>query len=106
MYTLDNQPNWRWTHGRNAYALLEFLQTVNQLLEPIKPAEGCKAFNVYVDTSDENSSLVVSERDMEAGLNIYLRSDDFAVLHGAMSVLGTLVDEFRPIYSVFGAEEN
>ena len=58
----------------------EFLQTINQLLEPIKAAKGCKAFNVYLDTCDENSSLLVTEWDMEAGLNIYLRSDDFAIL--------------------------
>ncbi len=77
----------------------EFLQTINQLLERIKAAKGCQAFNIYVDTSDKNSSLLVSEWDTEADLNIHLHSDDFAILHGAMFVLGTRVDEFRPLFT-------
>jgi quinol monooxygenase YgiN len=65
----------------------EFLQTVGQLLEPIKSAKGCKAFHLYVDVTDENSSLLMGEWETESDLNDYLRSIDHAILHGAITVL-------------------
>jgi quinol monooxygenase YgiN len=75
----------------------EFLQTINQLLGPISASRGCLAFNVYVDSGDENASLLISGWDTEADLNNHLRSDDFAILHGAMAVLATRIDEFRAL---------
>ena len=66
----------------------EFFQTVGRLLEPIKSAKGCRTFGFYLDTSDENSTLLVSEWDTESDLNKYLESNDFAVLRGAITVLG------------------
>ena len=75
----------------------EFLQTITQLLAPIRAARGCLAFNFYVDSGDENASLLIGEWDTEADLNNHLRSDDFAVLHGAMAVLSTRIDEFRAL---------
>jgi quinol monooxygenase YgiN len=66
----------------------EFFQTVGRLLEPIKRAKGCRTFGFYLDTSDENSTLLVSEWDTETDLNKYLESNDFAVLRGAITVLG------------------
>ena len=65
----------------------EFLQTIGRLLEPSKRARGCRTFDFYLDAKDENSTLLVSEWDTEADLDNYLRSDDFAVLRGAMTVL-------------------
>ena len=65
----------------------EFLQTVTQLLEPIKSAKGCVSFHVYIDAVDESSSLIVSEWETEADLNRHLGSDDFAVLRGAVAAL-------------------
>ena len=66
----------------------EFLQTVGPLLIPSKSAKGCRAFNFYLDASDENSTLLVSEWDTERDLDNYLGSNDFAVLRGAITVLG------------------
>jgi quinol monooxygenase YgiN len=78
----------------------EFFQTINQLVGSFKASKGCRAFGVYIDTCDENSSLLVSEWDTVGDLNNHLGSDDFAILHGAMAVLSTRVDEFRAlIYS-------
>jgi heme-degrading monooxygenase HmoA len=78
----------------------EFVQTINQLRGAIGASKGCIAFNFYVDFADENSSLVMSEWDTEADLNDYLRSEDFAILHGAMATLGIRIDEFKAlIYS-------
>ena len=65
----------------------EFLQTIGRLLEPCKRAKGCRSFDFYLDATDENSTLLVSEWDTETDLNNYLRSDDFAVLKGAVTVL-------------------
>jgi len=66
----------------------EFFQTVGRLLDPIKSAKGCRTFGFYLDASDENSTLLVSEWDTETDLNKYLQSNDFAVLRGAITVLG------------------
>ena len=66
----------------------EFFQTVGRLLNPIKSAKGCRTFAVYLDAADENSTLLVSEWESEKDLNKYLESNDFAVLRGAITVLG------------------
>jgi quinol monooxygenase YgiN len=78
----------------------EFFQTIGGLLEPIKAATGCRAFRFYVDATDENSSLLIGEWETEADLENHLRSNDFAVLRGAITVLCTKRVEFRAlIYS-------
>jgi quinol monooxygenase YgiN len=75
----------------------EFLQTVSQLLEPGKGARGCLTFRLYVDVADENSSLVISEWETESDLNDYLQSADFAILHGAITVLSRRSTDFKAI---------
>jgi quinol monooxygenase YgiN len=50
----------------------EFFQTVGRLLDPIKSAKGCRTFGFYLDASDENSTLLVSEWDTETDLNNYI----------------------------------
>ena len=66
----------------------EFLQTIGPLLEPIRNVKGCRDFSFYLDTADENSTLLVSEWETETDLNTYLGSNDFAILRGAITVLG------------------
>ena len=78
----------------------EFLQTVAQLLEPSKGSKGCLAFRLYVDVTDENSSLLLSEWETESDLNDYLHSADFAILHGAITVLSRRSSEFKAIANV------
>ncbi len=65
----------------------EFFQTVGRLLAPIKSAQGCTAVDFYLDASDENSTLLISEWETEMDLHNYLASNDFAVLSGAITVL-------------------
>jgi quinol monooxygenase YgiN len=65
----------------------EFFQTIRRLLDPLKKARGCRTLDFYLDAVDENSTLLVSEWDTERDLNNYLRSNDFAVLRGAITVL-------------------
>lgn len=77
----------------------EFLQTVAQLLEPIKGSKGCLTFRLYVDVTDENSNLLISEWETESDLNDYLHSADFAILHGAITVLSQRSSDFKAISS-------
>jgi quinol monooxygenase YgiN len=84
----------------------EFIQTVKHILQPIKAAKGCRSFNVYVDTDDENSSLLVSEWDTEDDLNNHLKSEDFAILRGVISVLGIRTDELTALVYAGGARAN
>ncbi|HEX7772118.1 MAG TPA: antibiotic biosynthesis monooxygenase family protein [Pyrinomonadaceae bacterium] len=66
----------------------EFFQTIRRLLAPLKNARGCRTLDFYLDAADENSTLLVSEWETERDLNNYLQSNDFAVLRGAITVLG------------------
>ena len=75
----------------------EFFQTMKQLLAPLNRTAGCKAFRVYVDVADENSSLVISEWETERDLNNYLNSADHAVLHGAIMLLSKDSSELKSI---------
>jgi len=65
----------------------ELVQTIGRLLGPIKNVKGCRAIRFYLDAADENSSLLLSEWETESDLNRYIRSNDFAILRGAIMVL-------------------
>lgn len=65
----------------------EFFQTIGRLLDPMKSAKGCRTLDFYLDASDSNSTLLVSEWETETDLDNYLGSNDFAVLRGAITVL-------------------
>jgi quinol monooxygenase YgiN len=82
----------------------EFFQTVSDLLDRIKTARGCLGFHFYVDTRDENSSLIVGEWESESDLERHLNSSDFAILRGAITVLSTQRDEFRALIYVGGRQ--
>jgi quinol monooxygenase YgiN len=66
---------------------VELAQTIGRLLGPIKDVKGCRAIRFYLDAVDQNSSLLVSEWETESDLDRYLRSNDFAILRGAITVL-------------------
>lgn len=65
----------------------ELVQTISRLLGPIKNVKGCRTIRFYLDATDENSSLLLSEWETESDLNRYIRSNDFAILRGAIMVL-------------------
>jgi quinol monooxygenase YgiN len=80
---------------------VEFLQTVCPLLQPIRKEKGCMAYSVFVDAVDENSSLLVGEWQTHDDWSNHLKSDDFAILMGAITVLGSPnCIEFRLLSSV------
>jgi quinol monooxygenase YgiN len=68
---------------------IELFQTIGRLLQSFNEVKGCRTFRFYVDSADENSSLLLSEWDTEKDLNDYLRSNAFAILNGAITVLST-----------------
>ena len=64
----------------------KFFQAVGHYLEQVKRPKGCREFHLYVDTRNENSSLMMSEWDTVSDLNRYLGSQDFAILRGVITV--------------------
>ena len=70
---------------------------MSELLEPLNGAAGCKAFRLYIDVADENSSLIISEWETETDLDNYLNSADHAILHGAITVLSKRSSERKAI---------
>ena len=66
---------------------IELAQTITRLLQPVKEIKGCRAFDFFLDAVDENSSLLISEWETQSDLDSYLRSNDFAILRGAIKVL-------------------
>ena len=66
---------------------VELAQTISRLLGPIKDVKGCRGIRFYFDAVDQNSSLLLSEWETESDLDRYLRSNDFAILRGAIMVL-------------------
>ena len=66
---------------------IELAQTIRRLLGTIRGVRGCRTFRFYLDAVDENSSLLISEWETESDLDRYLRSNDFAILRGAIRVL-------------------
>ena len=66
---------------------IELAQTITRLLQPVKSIPGCRAFDFYLDATDENSSLLISEWESQSDLDRYLRSNNFAILRGAIKVL-------------------
>jgi quinol monooxygenase YgiN len=73
----------------------ELFQTIGRLLKPIQGATGCRTIRFYLDSTDENSLLLMSEWQSESDLNNYLHSNDFAILRGAIRVLSVSSTESR-----------
>ena len=66
---------------------IELAQTIGRLLEPAKNVKGCRTNRFYLDAAYENSSLLLSEWETESDLERYMRSNEFAILRGALMVL-------------------
>jgi quinol monooxygenase YgiN len=67
----------------------ELFQTIWPLLEPIRNEKGCVAYHFYVDSADENSSVLIGEWETSEDWHNHLRSRDFAVLLGAITILSS-----------------
>ena len=65
----------------------ELMQTFRSLSNPIQSERGCKSCRIYRDVENEEAVIVIQEWDSKIQLNKHLRSDEFAVMVGAMSLL-------------------
>jgi quinol monooxygenase YgiN len=65
----------------------EILQTFRSLLNPMKCELGCKSCRIYRELDNDEAVIVIQEWDSKTDLEEHLRSDEFAVLVGAMSLL-------------------
>ena len=85
---------------------MELFQTILPLLEPISKEKGCVDYRCYVELTDENSALLISEWEARADWDNHLKSRDFAILCGALSVLANFSDiDFRLLRNDCGALE-
>ena len=67
----------------------ELFQTILPLLDPIRGERGCVAYRCYVELTDENSAMLMSEWEAETDWENYLSSSDCAILLGALNALAT-----------------
>jgi len=65
----------------------EFLQNIECLFKRTRGVTGCRALRFYVDSEDENSSLLFVEWETESDFQNYLQSNEFEILRGAIRVL-------------------
>ncbi len=66
---------------------LELMQTLQSLSDPIKSESGCKSCRFYSEVGNDEAVILIEEWDSKVHWNNHLRSDDFAVMMGAMSLL-------------------
>ena len=67
----------------------ELFQTIRPLLDPIRREKGCLTYRFYVDANDENSTVLIGEWESQEAWTNHLRSRDFAVLLGAITILSS-----------------
>ena len=65
----------------------ELMQTFRSLSDPNRCANGCKSCRIYREVGNEEAVIFIQEWDSRNHLDKHLRSDEFAVMVGAMSLL-------------------
>jgi quinol monooxygenase YgiN len=83
----------------------EVLQTIKEIIGPIRREQGCICCNCYMDVESENVIFFKEEWKTGKDLDTHLRSVHFAVLIGAMKLLGKDPEiRFNTIAFTSGAE--
>ena len=65
----------------------EILQTFRSLADPTQCGIGCKSCRIYRELGNDETVIVIQEWDSKNHWDEHLRSDEFAVIVGAMSLL-------------------
>lgn len=65
----------------------ELMQTFRSLCDPIKKEPGCESFRIYREVENEEAVIVIGEWDCPSHWDEHRRSDEFAIMMGAMSLL-------------------
>lgn len=71
----------------NAENRKEILQTFCSLSDPIQSERGCKSCRIYRELGNDETVIVIQEWDTRNHWDEHVRSDEFAVIIGAMSLL-------------------
>ena len=83
----------------------ELVQTISSLVDPIRNEKGCLGHRFYQETENENSFLLIGEWETQVDWNNHMKSDNFAVLLGSLSVLANRPDiDFRLLSTVAGID--
>ena len=83
----------------------ELFQTILPLMGSVRSEQGCLSSRLYLDVGDQNSSILIEEWETQADWDKHLRSNDCAILMGAMSVLCSPLNvEFKLLMYVAGIE--
>ena len=83
----------------------ELVQTITSLLDPIRNEAGCLTHRLYQEAGNENSFLLVGEWETQVDWDNHLKSDNFAVLLGSISVLSNRREiDFKLLSHVTGLE--
>ena len=83
----------------------ELFQTILTLLTPLRNEKGCLSSRFYLDSSDDNSAMLVEEWETHEDWDHHLQSKDCAVFMGAVSVLCTPPNvEFKLLSYIAGRE--
>jgi len=84
----------------------EVLQTMKAILGPIRREQGCISCNCYVDVEDEGIFFFKEDWKTREDLDNHLKTDRFAVLIGAMSLLNAEPEiRFDTVESIAEAED-
>ena len=84
----------------------EVLQTMKAILGPIRREVGCISCNCYVDVEDEGIFFFKEDWKTREDLDNHLKTDRFAVLIGAMSLLNAEPEiRFDTVESIAGADD-
>ena len=82
----------------------ELFQTILPLLDSERNERGCVAYRCYIELTDENSAMLVSEWEDQADWENYLSSSDCAILLGALNALATPANiDFRVLGEIVGS---
>ena len=65
----------------------EILQTFRSLTDPIRCRSGCKSCRVYRELGNDETVILIQEWDSRNHWDEHLRSNEFAVMIGVMSLL-------------------
>lgn len=84
----------------------ELFQTIRPLLDPIRSEKGCLRYGFYVDANDENSTVLIGEWESREAWTNHLRSRDFAVLLGAITILSSPASiDFKLLSAISDTEQ-
>ena len=84
----------------------ELFQTIWPLLEPIRSEKGCLTYRFYIDAADENSTVLIGEWETQEDWTNHLRSRDFSILLGAITVLSSPANiDFRLLSAIADKEQ-